>query len=263
MNMISIENAFYSYEEAAALKDVTLRINRGESVALIGPNGCGKSTLLKMINGIVLPDKGIYKFNGEEITAARLKDARFSKLFHKKIGFIFQNSEAQLFCSDVYDEIAFGPRQMGLDENDVDARVNDCLNLLNIQKLKRRQPYHLSGGEKRKVAIASVLSLNPEVLVLDEPMNGLDPRTQIWLVEFIIEMEKAGKTIISSTHNLELVQEIAGRVILFDENHTIVADMPTARLLQDSELLKKDNLVDEHYHRHGGKEHAHFHMHKF
>ena len=106
--MINIENVFYSYADAIALQNVTLNITRGESVALIGPNGCGKSTLLKMINGIVLPDKGIYKFDSDEITAARLKDARFSKLFHKKIGFIFQNSEAQLFCSDVYDEIAFG-----------------------------------------------------------------------------------------------------------------------------------------------------------
>lgn len=164
MNMISIENAFYSYEEAAALKDVTLKITKGESIALIGPNGCGKSTLLKMINGIILPDKGVYKFNGEEITADRLKDISFSKLFHKKIGFIFQNSEVQLFCSDVYDEIAFGPRQMGMDENEVDARVDDCLNLLNIQKLKKRQPYHLRSWVFFHLYSALPLSLKSETI---------------------------------------------------------------------------------------------------
>ena len=136
---------------------------------------------------------------------------------------------------------------MGLDENEVDKRVNDCLNLLGIQNLKDRQPYHLSGGEKRKVAIACVLTLNPEVLVLDEPMNGLDPRTQRWLVEFLIMLNKAGKTLISSTHNLELVQEISRRAVLFDENHSIVADTATGNLLQDIELLKRVNLVDEYY----------------
>lgn len=159
--------------------------------------------------------------------------------------------------------IAFGSRQMGMNESDVEKRVNDCLNLLNIQGFKHRQPYHLSGGEKRKVAIASVLALNPEVLILDEPMNGLDPRTQRWLVEFLASLNKAGKTLITSTHNLELVQEISKRAILFDENHCIVADLPTERLLENIDLLKKVNLVDEFYHKHEGNEHKHFHMHNF
>ncbi|HWT26572.1 MAG TPA: ABC transporter ATP-binding protein, partial [Mobilitalea sp.] len=121
---------------------------------------------------------------------------------------------------------------------------NDCLDLLGIQQFRDRTPYHLSGGEKRKVALACVLSLNPEVIVLDEPMNGLDPRTQRWLVEFLVKFNKAGKTLITSTHNLELVHEISSRAILFDETHTIAADTTTEKLLENIELLKKVNLVD-------------------
>ncbi len=261
--MIDIVNVSFSYEGAGALRNINLHISKGEAVALMGPNGCGKSTLLKLINGIVLPDSGSYSFNDEEITRKKLQDVKFSKLFHQKIGFVFQNSDTQLFCADVFDEIAFGPRQMGMDESVVEKRVNDCLDLLNIRDLKHRQPYHLSGGEKRKVAIACVLSMNPEVIVLDEPMNGLDPRTQRWLVEFLVRLNKAGKTLISSTHNLELVQEISARAILFGENHEIAADMPTEKLLQEIELLKHVNLVDEYYHRHEGNEHSHFHIHTY
>jgi cobalt/nickel transport system ATP-binding protein len=261
--MIELQDVSYAYSGTLALNGINLRINNGEAVALLGANGSGKSTLLKMINGIVSPDKGVYRFNDEEITAKKLKDAKFSKLFHQKIGFVFQNSDSQLFCADVYDEIAFGPRQMGLSEPEVAQRVNDCLDLLNIPGFKQRTPYHLSGGEKRKVAIACVLALNPEVLVLDEPMSGLDPRTQRWLVEFLIKLNKAGKTLITSTHNLELVQEISQRGVLFAEDHTIVADMRTEELLKEVELLKKVNLVDEYYHCHDGGQHAHYHLHNY
>lgn len=261
--MIEIKDVYYSYSNMNALRNINLQINKGEAVALMGANGCGKSTLLKMINGIISPDSGSYQFNDEEITYKKLQNNKFAKLLHQKIGFVFQNSDTQLFCSNVYDEIAFGPRQMGMNETETDSRVNDCLDLLNIQELRNRTPYHLSGGEKRKVAIACVLSLNPEVLVLDEPMNGLDPKTQRWLVEFLEKLNKAGKTLITSTHNLELVQEISTRSVLFDETHTIVADMPTDKLLEDIELLKKVNLVDQYYHAHEGKERKHFHDHNY
>lgn len=261
--MIDIKEVCFSYEGVNALNNISMHIERGESVALMGPNGSGKSTLLKLLNGIISPDSGTYKFNGEEITHRKLQDPKFSKLFHQRMGFVFQNSDTQLFCADVFDEIAFGPRQMGMPEDEVEKRVGDCLDLLNIRDFIHRPPYHLSGGEKRKVAIACVLALNPEVFVLDEPMNGLDPRTQRWLVEFLVKLNKAGKTLISSTHNLELVQEISGRAILFDEEHTIAADMPTVKLLEDVELLKRVNLVDEYYHRHEGNEHSHFHIHNF
>ena len=261
--MIEIINVNYSYEGNKALNDISLKIEKGQSVSLLGPNGSGKSTLLKLINGLIFPDSGSYKFDGEEITAKKLKDAKHSKLFHQRLGFVFQNSETQLFCSNVFDEVAFGPRQMGFDENEVASRVDDCLGLMGMLDFKERQPYHLSGGEKKKVAIASVLAMNPEVLVLDEPMNGLDPRTERWLAEFIIKLNKSGKTIITSTHNLELVQEISERAILFDENHSIAADLQTYRLLDDIELLKRVNLVDEYYHKHTEHGQGHFHIHNY
>jgi cobalt/nickel transport system ATP-binding protein len=152
---------------------------------------------------------------------------------------------------------------MGLPENEVEARVNDCLALLKLEEFKHRQSYHLSGGEKKKVAIAAVLALNPEVLVLDEPMNGLDPRTERWLVAFLTSLNKDGKTLIVSTHNLELVQEISKRAVLFDESHTVAADLETAKLLDDIELLKRVNLVDEYYHKHADGGHSHFHIHNY
>lgn len=261
--MIEIKNVSYSYEGTNALNDISLHIHQGEAVALLGANGSGKSTLLKLINGIVCPDEGSYTFHGEEITTKKLQDTKFSKRFHQKVGFVFQNSDTQLFCADVYDEIAFGPRQMGMEEKAVQERVEDCLSLLNISGFRHRQPYHLSGGEKRKVAIACVLAMNPEVLVLDEPMNGLDPRTQRWLVEFLGKLNKAGKTLVISTHNLELVQEISSRAVLFDEEHHIVADMESGKLLREIDLLKKVNLIDEYYHQHEGEHHTHFHMHSY
>lgn len=245
--MIELNDICYSYSDMIALDHINLNIKTGEAIALMGANGCGKSTLLKLINGIISPDRGSYRFHGEEVTHKKLQEVKFSKHLHQKIGFVFQNSDTQLFCSSVYDEVAFGPRQMGFTESEVESRVNDCLALLGIKEFSNRIPYHLSGGEKRKVAIACVMALNPEVLVLDEPMNGLDPKTQRWLVDFLNKLNKAGKTLITSTHNLELVHEISKRSILFDESHTIVADMMTEELLKDGELLKRVNLVDPSY----------------
>jgi len=261
--MIEIHNVSYSYIGIPALKNISVNIKAGEAVAIMGPNGSGKSTLLKLINGLIFPDTGSYRFQGEEITEKKLQDPIFTKKFHQKIGFVFQNSDTQLFCTDVYDEIAFGPRQMGFSEQQINQRVNDLLELMQLGAFRHRSPYHLSGGEKRKVAIACVLSLNPEVLVLDEPINELDPRTQRWLVDFLIRLNQSGKTLLTSTHNLELVTEISSRAILFDENHVILSDMPTESLLQDSALLIRANLVDEYYHIHDGEDHVHFHDHLF
>ncbi|MEL4106599.1 ABC transporter ATP-binding protein [Oscillospiraceae bacterium WX1] len=261
--MIELQNVNFSYDGHLALRDINLKLGRGEAVSLLGANGSGKSTLLKLINGLIAPSSGTYLFEGTEINPKKLRDTVFSKAFHQKIGFVFQNSDTQLFCPDVYDEIAFGPRQMGLDEKAVAARVEDCLQLLKLEDFRNRQPYHLSGGEKKKVAIACVLALNPEILILDEPMNGLDPRSERWLVAFLRQLNKAGKTLLLSTHNLELVQEISQRAVLFDETHTIAADLETRCLMDDIELLKRVNLVDEFYHRHEDSGHGHYHIHNY
>ncbi|MCX7614342.1 MAG: energy-coupling factor ABC transporter ATP-binding protein [Clostridiales bacterium] len=242
--MIELKEVYYSYHGINAIRNISLEIKNGEAVTLLGPNGSGKSTLLKIINGLVFPHRGVYRFQNEDIHQKRLQDDSFSKSFHQKIGFIFQNSDSQLFCSNVFDEIAFGPRQMGMTEDEVDKRVNDCIDLLKIQEIMNRQPYHLSGGEKRKVAIASVLAMNPDVLTLDEPMNGLDPKTGKWLVEFLRCLSRAGKTIVVSTHNLDFARKISNRAILLNGSHSVAADLPTDNLLDNIELLKKVNLLD-------------------
>jgi len=240
--MIEIKNLSFKYKTNLALKDINLEIREGEAVALIGPNGSGKSTFLKLINGIVFGDSGSYVFYGQEITEKKLQDNKFSKLFHKSIGFVFQNSDAQLFCPSVYEEVAFGPRQMGMDDKEVDKRVRDCLKLLDIEKLKDREPYNLSGGEKRKVAIASVLSLNPEVLVLDEPMNGIDPKGKRFLRDLIIKLNKSGKTIICSTHDFEYVKGVFQRAVVFSEEHTILRDDAYDKVIEDEEFLIQNNI---------------------
>lgn len=246
--MIELKNVHFSYENVNVLKEINLRVTEGESVALLGSNGCGKSTLLKMLNGILFPQKGSYYFQGNEVSKKSMKDAAFAKRLHQKIGFVFQNSDTQLFCTNVYDEIAFAPRQMGLDEKEVQRRVEDCLRLLNLGDFQNRTPYHLSGGEKKKVALACVLTMNPEIIVLDEPWNGLDPKTQRWLMNFLKDLNSRGKTIILSTHNLEFLEELTTRGILFDEEHRIVADQKLDEILRNEKLLKKVNLVDQTYH---------------
>ncbi|WWU64176.1 ABC transporter ATP-binding protein [Clostridium baratii] len=241
--MIRLENLQFSYKDKAALKDINIKINEGESVALIGPNGCGKSTLLKILNGILIAKKGKYIFDGDEITEKKLNDSKFSKKFHKKIGFIFQNSNAQLFCSTVYDEVAFGPRQMGITEDVVRSRVMDCLELLDIEDIKDREPYNLSGGEKKRVAIASVLSLNPEILVLDEPLNEIDPKGKRFLRELLIKLNESGKTIICSTHEFGYIKGVFKRGIVFSENHEVIRDDDFSKILDDVEFLEENNIL--------------------
>lgn len=221
--MIECNNLCYAYDNYIALRHVTFSVSAGETVVLQGPNGCGKSTLLKILNGLLFPAEGTFRFQGNDITEKALKDKRFAKEFHQKIGFIFQDSSLQLFTGSVEEEIAFGPRQMGLPEEAVTQRVNDVLQLTGLTALRNRAPYHLSGGEKKKTAIACILSMNPEVLVLDEPLAGLDTKTQLWLVSFLKELQKAGKTLIISTHNNALAEELGHRFIRMNDDHTIEA----------------------------------------
>lgn len=240
--MIEFKDVYFKYKNTDVLKNINVNIKEGEAVALIGPNGSGKSTFLKIINGIVFANKGKYYFKGEEINDKKLGDNKFCKLFHKKIGFVFQNSDAQLFCSNVYDEIAFGPRQMEMEENEIEKRVEDCLKLLDVEDLRDREPYNLSGGEKKRVAIASVLALNPEVLVLDEPMNGIDPKGKNFLRELMIKLNASGKTIICSTHDFEYVENVFKRALVFSEEHTIVRDDEYKTIITDNDFLKQYNI---------------------
>lgn len=262
--LFELKNATFSYPfEQPVLHEINLSIYQGEMISILGVNGCGKSTLLKIFAGLLSPQEGNFYAFGESITEKKLSDATYSRDYHRKVGFIFQDSDVQLFCSTVEEEIAFGLLQLQLSDAEINQRIHDVIHLLQIEHLKGKPPFKLSGGEKKKVALASVLAMNPEILILDEPTNGLDPRTQRWLVQLLVTLNKAGKTLITSTHNLELVQELSKRSILFNEQHCIAADQPTQDLLSNTELLIQANLVDEYYHRHDGGEHSHFHIHNF
>lgn len=220
--IINLSHISYNYEEVSALNDISLEIYAGELIFFTGPNGCGKSTLFKLLNGLIFPTKGEYYFDNKKIDKNTLQDNIFAKNFHKRIGYIFQNPDVQLFNATVYDEIAFGPRQMNLDEDIIHQRVNELLIYLNIQHLQDRPPYHLSGGEQKKVALAAILALNPDVLMIDEPLNGLDNKTRQWFKDFLLDFIKANKTILISTHEQELLSLPHSRIIKFNDEHTIL-----------------------------------------
>ncbi len=251
----------YAYlERFTALDGVSFSVRRGEKVALLGANGCGKSTLLKILDGLIFPDSGTYQAFGQPVTEDNLEDEQFSMGFRSRVGFIFQNSDAQVFSPTVREEVAFGPLQLGFPAKKVEERVRDVLEMLDIAGLADRAPFQLSGGEKKRVAIASVLVMNPEVLLFDEPTAALDPRTQQWLVELIAELNRAGKTIVLATHDLEVLPIVADRCLVFSEEHRIVAEGPPAELLSRSDLLLGVNLIHGHSHAHvEGGDHRHEH----
>ncbi|EKQ58183.1 MULTISPECIES: ABC transporter ATP-binding protein [unclassified Clostridium] len=241
--MIELENISFTYKNKIALNNVDVHIKEGESIAVIGPNGSGKSTFLKLLNAIIFSSEGRYIFDKVQINENALKDTKYLKLFHKRIGFVFQNSDAQLFCSTVFEEIAFGLMQMEISEDEVNKRVNDCLNLLNIDKLRDEHPYNLSGGEKKRVAIASVLAMNPEIITLDEPMNGIDPKGKRFLRDLLIALNESGKTIICATHDFEYIDGVFNRAIVFSEEHKIIRDDKYEDVIKDEEFLRKNNII--------------------
>ncbi len=247
-----VEALSYSYlERFPALHEVSLTISRGEKVALLGANGCGKSTLLKILDGLVFPDSGTFSAFGERVTEDVLEDEQFNRGFRSRVGFGLENSEAQVFLSaTVRDEVAFGPLNLGLSADEVADRVHDTLTMLDIEDLADRAPYQLSGGQKKRVAIASVLVMNPEVMLFDEPTATLDPRTQQWLIELIVELNEAGKTVVLATHDLVMIHVLSDRCLVFAEDHRLVHSGTPLEILGDRELLLSVNLIHERTHLH-------------
>lgn len=265
MNMgtiFDLRNVSYSYVgKINALNDINFKVEPGEQISIIGANGCGKSTFLAMLDGLIYPTLGeFYAFDNKIVEEVfdSIKDNKFRSYFRKKIGFVFQNSDVQLFSPTVFDEIAFGPLQLDMNPEDVRTRVLEVMEMIEITKLKDRSPHTLS-GEKKKVCIASVLANNPDVLLLDEPTAGLDPRTQLWLIELLQDLGTAGKTIITATHDLETVEQISKRVIVMGEDHRIVVDDGAEKILDNRELLLSANLIHKHMHIHGRLVHDHLH----
>ena len=257
-----LDRVNYSYAGALpVVKDLSLRVHSGERTVILGANGSGKSTLLALLNGLVFAQSGSITAFGKPLIETKLEEQAFGREFRKKVAFVFQNPDVQLFSSTVYEDVAFGPLQLGFSRERVRETVDHLLDMLRISDLKDRAPHTLSDGQKKKVAIASSLATDPDVLLLDEPTNGLDPRTQVWLIELLHELHLRGKTIITATHDLSIAGDIADRAVVFSEDHTLAADDELRRVLSDDELLLSVNLIHEHAHVHGGTRHAHRHGH--
>ena len=254
----TLKNVSFGYSPSQqVISDVSFSVREGERVALLGANGSGKSSLLKILNGLIFPTSGSIQCFGEELTETGLKMDKTNFQFRRRVGFVFQNSDAQLFNTTVREEIIYGPLQLHLSAGDIEQRLNDIVGMLGITHLLDRSPFRLSGGEKKKVAIASVLITNPNVVLLDEPTNGLDPRSQMWMTDILNTLNTAGKTIIIATHDLDMVRRIADRVIVMGEDHKVAAIGQTDQILQNRELLIAVNLIHEHSHWHGEVYHSH------
>ncbi len=195
------------------------------------------------------------------VTEKSLSDKRFAAGLRQNMGYIFQNPEIQLFCPTVFDELIFAPLQMNISLKDAEERTEKTLSFLGIEYLKERPVYMLSGGEKKKVAIAAVLTMNPEILLIDEPLSSLDPKTQTFFIDLILELNHAGKTIIFTTHHLDLIDHLQPRVAVLSEEHTIQKTGTATEILNDEEFLISVNLIHEHIHKHENQEHKHYHSH--
>ncbi|MGB8252091.1 MAG: ATP-binding cassette domain-containing protein [Anaerolineaceae bacterium] len=229
---ISINDLSYRYPDGhQALTGISLHIISGEKVALIGPNGAGKSTLLLHLNGI-LSGIGNIKIMGLEPTRENLP------IIRALIGLVFQNPDDQLFSPTVFEDVAYGPIYQGLDKATVQSRVNQALDDVHMQEYQERVSHHLSLGEKKRIAIATVLSMQPEILVLDEPSSGLDPRARRELIQLLRELPQ---TLLIATHDLLLVRELLPRTIVIDGGR-IAADGDTIEILTDSTRLESHGL---------------------
>ena len=260
--LLELESAWYDYAaDIPALAGLSLAVVPGERVVILGANGCGKTTLLKLLAGLLFPQRGRYRAFGREITESLLSRDPFGSFFRKEVGVLFQNVDAQLFNPTVEDEIAFGPLQLKDSPDDVRRTVRESLDRFGLRGLAGRPPFALSGGEKKKVALAAMLAVDPQVLLLDEPTAGLDPRSSRILVDLILEAQGQGKTVITSTNDLHIVPEIAGRVVVFGEDRRILASGTPEAILQDRAILRAANLIHRHRHAHAGVWHEHEHEH--
>ena len=240
------------------LRDLSLRITPGERVVVLGGNGCGKTTLLKLLDGLLWADSGRVTYDGHALDRAALEAPPFRRRFRGEVAFLFQNVDAMLFNPTVRDEIAFGPRQLGM--ADADARAATWAGVFGADAWMDRPPFELSGGEKKRVALAALMAIEPKVLLLDEPTASLDPASAAQWVDFL--NARPDLTTIASTHNLSLVEELGQRVLLISAGHTgLLYDGPPAGLLGNDELLIRSGLAHRHTHAHHGRAHAHFHVH--
>jgi len=235
--VIKIQNLSFSYPDGRQVLDnINLTISRGDIVAIIGPNGAGKSTLLQHLNGII-HSNGAIQILGETISKSNIRQIR------SKVGIVFQNPDDQLFSPTVFDDVAFGPINIGYDKEKVHNMVVEALEQVGMSGFEQRSPHHLSLGEKKRIAIATVLSMSPEVLVFDEPTSNLDPRAK-WSIMQLFRQLPATKII--ATHDLEMVRVLCPRTIIIHQGK-VVADGKTDKILADEELLQNNGLAGEKF----------------
>ena len=260
--IFELEGVHFSYlGKYPALCGIDIEIERGQRIAVIGANGSGKSTLLHLLDGLLFPDEGHVKVFGVELNEKALADERFNRHFRGKVGLVFQNPDVQLFCPTVKEEIMFGPLNFGFDHEEIRQVFDSITEIFGIKELIDRMPHQLSIGEKRKVSMASVLISGPDVLLLDEPTAGLDPKTSRDLIGLLNKYHADGKTIVTATHDMHIVEEIADVVYVFSHDKKIIRSGPPAELLADTEFLHENNLIHIHSHSHGGRTHIHPHEH--
>ncbi len=235
--MIEAKDVHFKYPNGVeALRGVSLAINDGDFIAIMGQNGAGKTTLVKHLNGLLKPTKGeviVDNVNTKKTSIAKLA---------RKVGFVFQNPDNQLFCETVEEEVAFALKNFGLKENAVKKRVSWALNLLDLAEYRKTSPFMLSGGERKRVALASVLAWNPKFVILDEPTIGQDYQQKERLRQFIVQLNAQKKTVIIVTHDVEFVAECGPRVVLMTEGR-IVADGDAQEILTDQDLVAKASIV--------------------
>ncbi len=282
--MIEADNIHFTYPDGhEVLKGLSCTIRRGEKVALIGPNGAGKSTFMSHLNGVELATSGRVFIHGQEVTKENLKEIR------RKIGIVFQDPDDQLFCPTVFDDVAFGPLNLGLNEDEIQARVSEALAVVGLEGFEERSSFHLSFGERKRLALATVLSYQPEILVFDEPSTNMDPMNRRNMINWLKETDK---TILLCTHDLDIALEVCERCLLLVDGR-IAADGPATEILYNRKLLEDNKLemplalmthellhgilqeqdMDEghrhiigrflhaHRHAHGPDGHAHVHLH--
>jgi energy-coupling factor transport system ATP-binding protein len=236
--LIELANVSHVYQDennVKALKNINLQIDKGEFIGIVGHTGSGKSTLVQLFNGLIIPSSGVVKVNGKNITneKSNLKKTR------RHVGLVFQYPEHQLFEETVYQDIAFGPKNLGLNETEIENRVKEVMKLveLDFEKFKDRSPFNLSGGQQRKVAIAGVLALQPDVLVLDEPSAGLDPQGRKQLINLLNYLyQELQMTIILISHRMEEIAELSSRVIVMHQGEIVIDDKPELVFTKEEKL---------------------------
>lgn len=234
-NIIELEDLYYNYKDGTeALRGLSLYVRQGEKVALLGPNGAGKSTLLLHLNGIHLPQRGRVAVMGQELGPKNRKWVR------TQVGLVFQDPDDQVFSTTVGEDVAFGPRNMDLGSQEVESRVANALEAVGMSLYRDKAPHHLSYGQKKRVAIAGVLAMNPGVIVLDEPMSYLDPAGKESLLQILDRLQQRGATIIMATHDVDVAAEWAHRLIILKGGKTLAQG--DTSLLGDEELVREARL---------------------